>query len=269
MNTNHIESQFATMGARFRARIVPENRRSRSDYAMDIRRDRHGEFFELRVPGNLSDQLDVGVLQVRPRERHLLLLVRRDQPKRTLDRFLCGHDEREWFVASVPGRVSSVAQAMESLKPTEVQAAQAQAGLTARQRHSRNNRAFRRQGEWFFIPAPGLNPDPKLILRDEPIRRGSGKAHFVEMLYREGGTQVYVCRQYPNGVLEAEYRRLVREDPSRGKWGWRRMQRDAAVYARGEIRHSDHRTITLPVWHRVLMNTETRSRTMRQVAFLD
>jgi hypothetical protein len=67
MNTNHIESQFATMGARFRARIVPENRRSQSDYAMDIQRDRHREFFELRVPGNLSDQLDVGVLQVRPR----------------------------------------------------------------------------------------------------------------------------------------------------------------------------------------------------------
>jgi hypothetical protein len=47
------------------------------------------------------------------------------------------------------------------------------------------------------------------------------------------------------------------------------MQRDAAVYARGAIRHPDHRTIWLPFWHRVLMNTETRSRTMQQVAFLD
>ncbi len=28
-------------------------------------------------------------------------------------------------------------------------------------------------------------------------------------------------------------------------------------------------TITLPTWHRVLMNTETQSRTMAKVAFLD
>ena len=31
----------------------------------------------------------------------------------------------------------------------------------------------------------------------------------------------------------------------------------------------DHAVITLPFWHRVLMNTETQSRTMRNVAFLD
>ena len=74
---------------------------------------------------------------------------------------------------------------------------------------------------------------------------------------------------HPNGVTEAEYRELLRTDPARAKWGWRRMQRDAAVYARGAIRHPDHRTIWLPFWHRVLMNTETRSRTMQQVAFLD
>ena len=200
MNSKQIEAQFNAMGARFRTRTVPENRRDQGDYAMDIQRDRRGELFELRVPDSLSDQLEVNVLQVCPHERHLLLLVRRDRPERTLDRFLCGYDEREWFIAAVPGRVSSVAQAMESLKPVEVQTAQAQAGLTARQRRSRNNRAFRRQGEWFFVPTPALSPDPKLILRDEPIRRGSGKAHFVEMLYREGGSQVYVCGQYPNGI---------------------------------------------------------------------
>lgn len=257
------------MGARFKSQVMERERWGGNDYAVDIQRDRHGPFFELRLLRTLETQLEVDVLQVRPRERHLLLLVRRQEPERTLDRFLCGHDEREWFVAAVPGRVSSVAQAMESLKPEPVLAAQAEAGLTARQRHSRNNRAFRRQGEWFFIPMPGLNPDPKRILRDEPIRRGRGKPHSVERLYREGGVQVYVCRRYPNGVLESEYRRLVREDPSRGRWGWRRMQRDAAVYACGEIRHPDHRTITLPMWHRVLMNTETQSRTMSQVAFLD
>ena len=47
------------------------------------------------------------------------------------------------------------------------------------------------------------------------------------------------------------------------------MSRNPGVYARGMVRHSDHATITLPFRHRVHMNTETQSRTMRNVAFLD
>ena len=47
------------------------------------------------------------------------------------------------------------------------------------------------------------------------------------------------------------------------------MTRNPGVYARGAVSHADHATITLPFWHRVLMNTETQSRTMRFMAFLD
>ena len=47
------------------------------------------------------------------------------------------------------------------------------------------------------------------------------------------------------------------------------MRRNLRVYARATVRHSDHATITLPLWHRVLMNTATQSRTMAHVAFLD
>jgi hypothetical protein len=269
MKLEHLENQFAAMGARLVPRLVPVNWRNSPDYAMDIQRDRRGQFFELRMPETMKDQLELCVLQAQPRERHLLLLVRRNESEPLHDRFLCGHDEREWFVAAVPGRVSSVADAMESLKPSEVRVAQAKAGLKARQRKARKNRAFRRQGEWLFVPAPYLNPVRKRVLRNEPIRRGAGKPHIVELLYREGGTQVYVCAQFPNGVTEREYRRLLGEDQSRSQWGWRRMQRDAAVYARGQVRHPDHHPITLREWHRVLMNTETQSRTMRRVAFLD
>lgn len=35
----------------------------------------------------------------------------------TKDRFLWGHDEREWFVAAVPGKATTVAQARNALKP--------------------------------------------------------------------------------------------------------------------------------------------------------
>jgi len=47
------------------------------------------------------------------------------------------------------------------------------------------------------------------------------------------------------------------------------MRRNPAVYAKGRIRHADHKTITLHGWHRVLMNTEGQSKAMRNVAFLD
>jgi hypothetical protein len=47
------------------------------------------------------------------------------------------------------------------------------------------------------------------------------------------------------------------------------MKRDASVYVRGKMSHPDHETVTLNGWHRVLMNTESRSKAMRFLAFLD
>src|SRR5207244_8487767 len=125
-------------------------------------------------------------------------------------------------------------------------------------------------GEWFFVPAPSFKVDEKLILRNEPISRGSGsKPHWAEFCYRSGGQTVYVCRYYPDGVDEALYRQLLEHEPGSKSWGWRVMRRDAAVYVRGHIRHADHKTIRLSGWHRVLMNTENQAKAMRNVAFLD
>ena len=62
---------------------------------------------------------------------------------------------------------------------------------------------------------------------------------------------------------------ILRRNPDAARWGWQVMRRNPGVYARGTVRHSDHATITLPFWHRVNMNTETQSRTMANVAFLD
>jgi hypothetical protein len=66
-----------------------------------------------------------------------------------------------------------------------------------------------------------------------------------------------------------EYRSILHRNPDAARWGWQVMRRNPGVYARGTVRHSDHATITLPFWHRVIMNTETQSRTMANVAFLD
>ena len=126
------------------------------NYAVDIRRDRYGAFFELRVPTHLSETVEATVLQSEPKQRHLLLLIRKTDEKPQLDRFLCGHDERNWFVAAVPGGASSVRQAMDALQPKDVRDALARDRVSSRKRYERKNRAFRRQGEWFFVPEPSL-----------------------------------------------------------------------------------------------------------------
>lgn len=276
MNAIQLESQFAAMGARLKVRDVPSRWRqgdrtwiAPQDYAVDIQRDGNGQFFELRLPTHLRDALDVSVMQNEPKQRHLLLLVRTTAGQEKLDRFLCGHDEREWFVAAVPGGASSVRQAMDRLQPADVQSRLASERVPFKQRYTRKNAAFRRQGEWFFVPAPRFVVNEKLVLRNEPLRRGRGKPHLVEELFRDGGETVYVCSEHPNGVTERQYRRLLQSNTKATGWRWQVMRRNMRVFARGTVRHSDHATITLPIWHSVHLNTETQSGTMARVAFLD
>ncbi len=269
MNANHIQSKFAMLGARLKVSAVPEGRMI-GDYAVDIQEDGHGEFYELRVTEPMRNRLDVNVLQTDKRDRHLLLFIRPPEGKPA--RFLCGHDEREWFVAAVPGGASSVVQAKEALKPLAIRARQAQVQVPTRLRNRRKNAAFRRQGEWFFAPVSPTERNEindKFILRNEPLRRGAGKPHIVEQICRAGGEVVYVCLHRPNGVSEEQYRKLLQNRPGAAHWGWRAMRRNMRVYARGAVRHPDHATITLPDWHRVAMNTESETETMRNVAFID
>src|SRR5215831_12114369 len=228
MNTQSIESGFTQMGARVKVREIPSRwtQGDRSwinpqDYSLDIQRDGKGEFFELRVPTHLSDTLDATVMQSEPKQRHLLLFVRKPGDKPQLDRFLCGHDEREWFIAAVPGGASSVRQAMDALQPVAVRRAIASNKVSTNKRYARKNRAFRRQGEWFFIPEPSFVADDKLILRNEALQRGGGKPHMVAELYRTGGETVYVCKRFPNGFTPPEYRAMLLNNPSASRWGWR------------------------------------------------
>src|SRR2546425_5596939 len=181
MNAKHIESRFTAMGARLKVREIASRWQmgirkwiDPVNYAVDIRRDRDGEFFELRVPTHLSDTVEATVLQSEPKQRHLLLLIRKTDEKPQLDRFLCGHDEREWFVAAVPGGASSVRQAMDALQPKHVREGLSHHHVSYRKRYGRKNRAFRRQGEWFFVPEPAFVGNESVVLRNEPLRRGGG-----------------------------------------------------------------------------------------------
>jgi hypothetical protein len=112
--------------------------------------------------------------------------------------------------------------------------------------------------------------DQNLVLRNEPLSRGNGsKPHWAEFCYRTGGQTVYVCFRHPNGVSEARYKAILSGNREAKRWSWQVMRRNPGVYVKGRIRHSDHATITLPGWHRVVMNTENQARAMRNIAFLD
>lgn len=264
----HLQHKFAQMGARVKVRTELESRARIwpvTGFSLDVRQDRKGAFFELCIPEENTPQIQV--LEVLPELRHLLLLVRQEGRK---DKFLCGHDERHWFTCAVPGSsVSNVKTALLALKPPQVVAAEASLYLRGRERLRRRNRAYLRQGEWFFLPQPGLVVGQGMIFRNEPIRRGSGKAHWCEELFRSGGELVYVSSKYPNGLSEPEYQEMLERNPKAKQWGWRTMFRDAGVYVRGRVSHPDHATIVLPGWHQVLMNTEHQAAAARNVAFLD
>ncbi len=240
-----LRRHFSRMGARVFVR--GPGPRQREKIRIDVGRDRSGEFFDIRSETNVVPE----ILDVQPSTRHLVLMVRDGRLK---NKFLLGHDERHWFAAAVPGdSVRDVRTAIASLRPEEIE-----------------GRKAIRQGEWFFVPEPGVTEKGAVIHRNEPLSRGAGsKPHICEELMRRGGVTVMVCRQYPTGIGLAEYERLIATNHNASSYMWRRMTRDAEVYARGEVRHRDHKTIDLVGWHRVYMNRERFARHAPQIAFLD
>ena len=260
MSSEILERRFAAMGARLRV----EGPSRRGMPRIDVASDRRGELFELRFPGD-GPERSVEVVDVAPADRHLLLLVRGDAEK---SKFLCGHDERHWFVAAVPEDargVTGVAAAKDALQPALVR--EAVERVRPKDRFRRRNEAYLRQGEWFFVPARDLTPPDGRVLGDEPLTRGWGQIHRLEHAFRRGGETVYVNHDHPNGITAAQFAELP--ERARRTGGWSQMVRDPELYARGAVRHPDHATIVLPGWHRVLMNTESGARAMRHVAFLD
>lgn len=270
MDEQLIKHKFNDIGA---ALSFESSRRTRLQknqlISIDVVENKKGEHFVLENP----DDFPVEVLDVQPDLRHLLLLVRgkSDRGIKDFRRFLCGHDERHWFVAAVPEteKISTVKQAVEALKPGPVKNAQERVGIKTKDLHKRSTVGYIRQGEWFFVPIHSVTVKDFLIHRNEPMRRGRGKPHIAEFLYREGGETVYVCRQYPNGITENEYSELMKNNSEAKNFVWKTMRRNPRVLVKGRIRHHDHATVILDIWHEVVPNTESESIAFRDVAFLD
>lgn len=263
-----LERPFVKMGARVRfdkAETLPFSRTTRP-ISLDVRHDRLGEYFLVRKRPEVSIQ----VLEVQPRDRHLVLMARVPEANgtETKSRFLLGHDERHWFVAAVPEQrpVSTVREAKQALKPLDV--VRGEREIRQKLRDRRHNKARLRQGEWFFVPVKRLRVENWLVRKQEPLVRGNGsKPHICQELHRLGGETVYVHRRYPRGLSQAAFARL--SEGVRSQAGWRTMVRNPRVFVRGTVRHPDHKTIVLEGWHEVFMNTENRAAAMRHVVFLD
>lgn len=256
MRLDSLMKHFEAIGARVKFRKLDRRRfwwgRSPT-FTIDVARDRRGPFFDFALT---ETPPDFELLQARPKERHLLLLTSTGQ------RFLCGHDERHWFVAQIGESVSTVRAAKRALMPSTLLGKVS--GLRPSKVDNRCNRVFKRQGEWFFIPV-GRDFDDAVILRNEPLKRNAGSTpHICEELVRIGGETVYIVdgRAYSF----SEYRAKVRRDPRVARRLQRTMVAESGIYVRGCVRHADHATIRLAGWHRVLINTE---RVTSNVAYLD
>jgi len=219
-------------------------------YSVDVRKDT----FIFRI----EEDATITIQHADKGDKHILINIRRKNPNPNVrkgtsteilnDKWLCGHDEREWFVASAMG--TTIWQAKQSLKPKIVRELETE--IKPKNRHKRKNEAFKRQGEWFFVRVPeGRISENVVTHKDEPISRGRGsKPHIVEEITRVGGRTVYV-----KGALMLEEMAYNTLDPDKQK-GYRAMKADATVFGRGYVKHKDHATIYLEGWHEIFMNTE-------------
>jgi len=250
-NTHQIVSKFERMGAR--ATITPMTKalfqQHGAPFVIDIRTDPAGESFEILK----TARIDLKVLDSRPRNRHLVLSASLGESE---ERFLCGHDERHWFVAGLPdgADAATVDSAMRSLKPAMVTRKE------AKRSHRRGRKAdvFLRQGEWFFVPCQNASIDSTKVERYQVLVRGlESKPHVCEFMYRDGERE-YECDRYPKlAFFESEYLEILKTRRKAKQWGWRQLPYDPVIYVRGAVSHPDHAILHLEGWHRVEMNRES------------
>jgi hypothetical protein len=142
--------------------------------------------------------------------------------------YLCGVDERQLFICQLKRGCSTVADAHNSLRRTELTLAEGKTlGKTIR------------QGEWFFVNLTEGEKDtlekvlakaPYLLHKKEAIGAG-GNPHTAEEIVRMPG--IPLLHGYPI-----------------------RMN---VVYVRGSVTHVDHAPVRFAQWRRVIRNNELGS----------
>lgn len=187
-------------------------------------------FFETRVPKRALPAGDQRIVRA-DGQFHWIIRERTPDFKR---HYLCGVDERQLFIAELPRGVSTVRDAHRVLKADEVLLAEGKRRVT-------------RQGEWFFLE---LTPEEDqrlsaalptaIVERRRPVGLG-GHPHTADEVVRLPG-------------LRLEHGHPVRSFD---------------VFARGRVRHVDHKTVVLAHWHKVVRNTEPNAGRMATIAWID
>ena len=136
--------------------------------------------------------------------------------------FLVGRDERQLFMCRLPRACTTVAQAHDALRVPE-------AKRTARSVLERPIR----QGEWFFVPAE----EGDVARIDAEIARGALTLH------RNAAISRFIARAGKPHVVDE----IVDARDDEGK---------QQLFARGRVRHVDHKTVRLRGWFRVFRNRE-------------
>lgn len=121
MNTQALTRQFVAIGAQLDVTVwTPQQMRVfrpiavSEDFTLDIARRKGREVFSLLLHPDAVDALELLAVDVQPKQRHLLLLAKPLDESGEKRKFLCGHDERHWFVAGIPKAdgISRVSDAM-------------------------------------------------------------------------------------------------------------------------------------------------------------
>jgi hypothetical protein len=284
---NLIQKKFEEMGARVNIGESPQLVHVRNPNSTDpnvtvnIINDKKGQIFDIRTRG----KVDISIIDLRPDDRHLVMLAKLFDPNNPhiepeKVKFLCGHDEREWFSCQLPNQsVTNVETAKLALLPKEVHEEHNKKKLKPKDRIKRRNKASLRQGEWLFVPSKMVDPPEELIHHNEPLQisniRGGSKPHMAQYAYRTGGTQVYIpslpidsrrtmsieeLQKLAAGLTGKQRNAFLRRNKDSNKWTWTAMMRDPKLYVKGSIRHPDHATLELRKWHRVYMNAEVRGK---------
>ena len=254
MRLQHLKTAFIKAGIGLEIAEKPFVGNNPKIVQMDIVRgfEERVRYERIRIwEGDKDNRLQV--VNIDPKLNQLILMVHEPQRKFTVTEhdwrtgkkvktthttssmkrhFLMGVDERQLFIATLPRGVTTVGDAHNALKTTELILAEGKVpGKTIR------------QGEWFFVhpTAKEMKALTKALHKkdlavhkkaDLPMAPG-GKPHTADY---------YI--QMPTGLGALEL-----------KHGFPAQSR-GAIYVKGRVSHSDHATIKLGSWRRVIKNNE-------------
>lgn len=245
-----LSRPFTAAGLRLELPLKPLQPFDPEIFQMDIFRNRGPETFRLwkghetnsiRVTDTDKDRRQLVLLvqeEPRPFETRVSRLGRYEPPPEFRALRLLKVTEQHWLFQNwTPATMRRYLCGMDE---RHLFIAQFEGGTTVKDAHRKlkpkevldadrsNPRRTLRQGEWFFVkPSPAearllselIRAEPHLVERHRSLG-GNGRPHMAdELLHQSNGR----------------------------------------VFARGRIRHPDHKTLILPEWRRVFRNAEVRS----------